>query len=222
MNLREDLNLIKLNEKEKTMAYKALRGYENKLCSGAELGIKEFYEGVYSKQILEIGFGKGDVIKQLSKQGNKCYGIEASKLAIIHADSENINANLILLNVSESKLPYQDGQFDSVYIYNVIEFLENPLHCFQEIKRVLKADGELCLCFKDVGISAYPNFINHNSIVTFLKQLYFKVEETNFFDYKGFEYIKAINKKVDRMEILDALHNDIDYEELYVDINERD
>ena len=200
------------------MVYKALRGYENKLCSGVEVGIKDFYDGIYGKQILEIGFGKGELLKQLSKQGNKCYGIEASKLAIINAEKENIIANLIMLDVSADKLPYQDGNFDAVYIYNTIEYLENPLHCFQEIKRVLKADGNLYLCFKDIGISAYPNFINHESIMTFLKQLYFKVESSHMGDSE-FEYIEAINKKVDKMEILDVLHNDVDYEELYQDLN---
>ena len=96
------------------MVYDALRAYENKLCSGVEEGVTKFHN-IFGKQILEIGFGKGKLLKLLSKQGNKCFGIEASKLAIITAEKEDINANIIMLDVSNSKLPYQDGHFDLLH-----------------------------------------------------------------------------------------------------------
>lgn len=199
------------------MSFNALRAYENKLSTEIGKGENKFYDGVFGKQILEIGFGKAELLKQLVKQGNKCYGIEASKLAILNAEEENINANLILLDVSSTNFPYQDGHFDIIYIYNVIEFLENPLHCFSEIKRVLKSDGELRLCFKEnENILAYPGFIYLENIKKFVNQLYFKIEDV--IEKDEIKYIKAINKKLDKMEILDILHNEIDQSDIYKEI----
>ena len=101
--------------------YNAKLRLANLLKKGVEQGLEK-YSNVFKKSVLEIGFGSGELITLLSDQANNCYGIDASKLAILQLLEKNVKIPAILMDVSQEVLPFQDGHFDYVYMYNTLEY----------------------------------------------------------------------------------------------------
>lgn len=95
-------------------------------------------------KILEIGFGKGNDLVNMSKLGLDCYGIEISKIAVERVRARSKNLHLFVGKAE--KLPFKRGSFDGVYcvrtLYHLIEEKAMP-----EMIRVLKKDGILYLPF---------------------------------------------------------------------------
>jgi ubiquinone/menaquinone biosynthesis C-methylase UbiE len=50
-------------------------------------------------------------------------------------------ANKILLNLEVGKIPYSDGFFDAILVFEVLEHIKNIDHIMKEIERVLKPNG---------------------------------------------------------------------------------
>lgn len=93
------------------------------------------------KNILEVGCGAGQFIRALKFLNSKieCYGCDISKSAIDKARALNDGVNYTLS--TNNVLPYEDEKFDSVFIYDVLEHVEEPLKIISEVKRVLKTGG---------------------------------------------------------------------------------
>lgn len=53
-------------------------------------------------------------------------------------------------DISFEKLPWQNGFFDAVSAWQVIEHLENPHHFIREVYRVLRPDGSFFLSTPNV------------------------------------------------------------------------
>ncbi|WP_025141656.1 class I SAM-dependent methyltransferase [Pedobacter jeongneungensis] len=105
--------------------------------------------------VLEIGHGNGGHIAQLlSKAENlKYYGADISETII--AEAEKINQDLVDKGIVHfkltdgSNLPFEDNQFNKIFTVNTIYFWSNPSEYLKEIKRVLKPNGVLAICFAD-------------------------------------------------------------------------
>ena len=115
------------------------------------------------EEVLEIGFGTGKYLKQIAQsvgETGKVHGIDLSSgmlkvTAKRLSDSRLLNwINLICGDAV--KLPYEDDQFDAVFMSFTLELFDTPEIpiVLNEIKRVLKPQGRLALVSMSKGNGA--------------------------------------------------------------------
>jgi 2-polyprenyl-3-methyl-5-hydroxy-6-metoxy-1,4-benzoquinol methylase len=103
-----------------------------------------------SARVLEIGSGKGRLIKALIEQGFDAYGIEPSKRSFEVARQLGCNT---IYNCTIDEMhsnPELNRQYDFIILWHVLEHLENPAEILKLLKRFLSKDGFI--------IIAVPNF----------------------------------------------------------------
>jgi len=155
---------------------------------------------------LEVGFGKGELIRYMIETGNFAYGVDVGQLSLEGAIEDGFidQANLIWLDAAVDRLPYLNDFFDMVFMLETIEHLSSPIHTLYEIKRVLKNNGKLLLSFppyEKMGYGpglhshVYPGLLAQEPFRRMMKQLYFK--QLNYREIGGtdayvFENIKEV------------------------------
>lgn len=91
-------------------------------------------------KVLDIGFGNGKLINELSSiTSGKFYGIEISEDMIIRGQKKYPNLNLSYGNILES--PFEDNFFNCIYTINTIYFWDDFNKGLMEVKRILKNQG---------------------------------------------------------------------------------
>src|SRR3989339_1971960 len=100
--------------------------------------IKDLKSGA---KVMELGSGAGQFIRQIKaiRPDLVCYGSDISEHAISLA--KQANDGVIYDLSSEKKLPYEDGSFDAVLIFDVLEHVTDPGAIVAEAHRVLKSEG---------------------------------------------------------------------------------
>ncbi|MGH7889074.1 MAG: class I SAM-dependent methyltransferase, partial [Thermodesulfobacteriota bacterium] len=103
--------------------------------------------------VLDIGFGGGVTIPQISKlayNGKTC-GVDFSEPMVRQGEKKFrrlIEQGRVELRLGDiACLPYQDNIFDKVCSVNAIYFWTNPLENLLEIRRIMKKDGRLVVSF---------------------------------------------------------------------------
>lgn len=102
--------------------------------------------------VLDIGFGNGYLLKQLSSESNAdFYGIDISDDMIKQATKRNhkkIQAGKMTLDKGNiSKLNYENQSFDYIYTVNTVYFWEDLWQGYSEVFRVLKEGGTFANVF---------------------------------------------------------------------------
>lgn len=91
-------------------------------------------------KILDIGFGNGKFINELSQNSQAgFYGIDISKDMIVAANKKYPNIKFSLANILES--PFEDEFFNTIYTINTIYFWGDLEKGMREVYRNLKDDG---------------------------------------------------------------------------------
>lgn len=93
---------------------------------------------------LDIGCGNGTLLEAAEPHAETVAGIDISDDAIALTRDRVPRATLIRGN-AEDPLPFSDENYDSVFLLDVIEHLENPVHALREIRRVLREHGLLII-----------------------------------------------------------------------------
>jgi SAM-dependent methyltransferase len=102
-------------------------------------------------QILELGFGSGVAVQELSRRVTQgCVaGIDFSRAMLSAARRRNtaaLRSGRVDLRYGDvADLPFEDGRFDKAYSIHSIYFWRQPLKALQNIMRVLKPGGMLVL-----------------------------------------------------------------------------
>jgi len=104
--------------------------------------IEKLINKVEDKFAVDLGIGTGLFTKILREKGYKVIGIDISDEMLKIA--KNRGFEVIKHDLNEP-LPFNDESFDFVFSMTSIEFLKNPENLFEEVKRVLKKDGEFLL-----------------------------------------------------------------------------
>ena len=94
-----------------------------------------------SQSLLEVGCGRGEMLREFKNLGLLCTGIDRDSFYEneIIADGMKFKA----FNLSESPFPYEDNSFDIVYTKSFVEHIDNPEFFLNECKRVLKPNGKI-------------------------------------------------------------------------------
>ena len=88
---------------------------------------------------LDIGCNTGALVKAFRDLGIEAYGVDVSQAVISNAPQE-VKGYLTQLNITQDRLPFEDGRFDLVTILDVLEHLPHFHWGLCEIRRVLKVD----------------------------------------------------------------------------------
>lgn len=96
--------------------------------------LSKLFEGIFHDDfkgsILDLGCGDGSLVNLLNAQnGIVCKGID-----IDHG-----------VDFEKDKLPYNNGEFDIIVMYSVIEHLRDPGNLLTEIKRICKNKGKVII-----------------------------------------------------------------------------
>ena len=104
------------------------------------------------EDVLEVGFGTGCSLVQLASSvgdKGKVYGIDLTPGMIERArnrlEKKGLSKRVELREGDARQMPYEDRQFDAVYMSAVLELFDTPdiPVVLREIRRVLKVEGRL-------------------------------------------------------------------------------
>jgi ubiquinone/menaquinone biosynthesis C-methylase UbiE len=134
----------------------ACEGYEDFLSSDGEnlsRRLKAAFELASVEPgmtILDVGCGRGEIVRHCAHLGADAYGIDYAPAAIrLSKDVLTRNGTQIgvmaLAQADAKKLPFPTGMFDRVLIFDVVEHLHPwELHeALLDVRRVMKDDGLL-------------------------------------------------------------------------------
>lgn len=105
------------------------------------------------EKVLEIGFGRGTALIEISKavgETGEVYGIDLTP-EMVQITKQSLAKNHIFnVKVEEGdarNLPYEEDYFDVVYMASTLELFDIPdiPIVLNEIKRVIKPTGRLCI-----------------------------------------------------------------------------
>jgi len=205
-------------------ANKSLDGY---VGMGVEKGRVDMFNDIKGKNIIEFGYGSGDLLKYLETRGNKVTGVDCSSANYYTAKSKGVQGSLLKLDVSKERLPFLDGDFDVVFAFEILEHLSDPIHFLNEAKRIAKEDAIFFISHPipskiegyKFGRHAfnYPGLFEKENFDRFLMQMSFKFDKYLEDSYHAF--YKLFNKRYHRMNILDVINLDIDGVKHYSDLN---
>ncbi|MBN1964387.1 MAG: class I SAM-dependent methyltransferase [Anaerolineae bacterium] len=137
----------------------ACEGYEDFLASDGEnlsRRLKAAFELAAVEpgmKILDVGCGRGEIVRRCALLGADAYGIDYARAAIrlsrdvLKRDGTHITGVMALVQADAKKLPYPTGTFDRVLMFDIVEHL-HPWElqaALLEARRVLKPDGRLII-----------------------------------------------------------------------------
>jgi cyclopropane fatty-acyl-phospholipid synthase-like methyltransferase len=105
-------------------------------------------------RLLDVGCGRGEIIRHCMRLGVEAYGIDYAEVAtlmtrdVIWQEQELADGQATtsgVLRADAKKLPFPDGYFDRVLLFDVVEHLYpwELQEALEDISRVMKADGQL-------------------------------------------------------------------------------
>lgn len=134
------------------------------------------------KRVLEIACGSGiglGLLAEKSKEVVAC-DIDDRLLDYIRENyKKNKKISIIKLDANK-RLPFQDGNFDSVVLYESIYYLENPENFVKEVYRILKQKGTLLISLPNKDIPSFipsplsKNYLSVPDLHSLLLNSYFK------------------------------------------------
>src|SRR3954451_11908286 len=95
------------------------------------------------KRVLDAGCGAGYGSAELARMAERVVGIDVAAEAVAFARTNYELPNLRFEQASCTELPFEDGSFDLIVAFEVIEHLENWKGFLQEARRVLAPAGQL-------------------------------------------------------------------------------
>lgn len=98
--------------------------------------------------LLDIGCGRGQVLKLLASRANRAVGVDIDAGARQLARAELLLAgvpNCSLRKGDMHRLPFGDGEFDTIILDDVLGQADRPVQVLEEARRLLKPAGRLFL-----------------------------------------------------------------------------
>jgi 2-polyprenyl-3-methyl-5-hydroxy-6-metoxy-1,4-benzoquinol methylase len=110
------------------------------------------------KMLLEIGFGSGKVLNEMSKLGWDVQGVDF--------DDENVRQvrtqyGLAVHSGLLEEIKYPDDYFDAIFLSHVIEHVHDPISLIKECERILKEQGMIVLLTPNAESLSHIYFKSH-------------------------------------------------------------
>jgi ubiquinone/menaquinone biosynthesis C-methylase UbiE len=114
-------------------------------------------EDLNGKTLLDGGCGTGWFTKVAIQRGANVTSIDISKKLVQITKDKNPTARVIECSILE--IPFPDNSFDYVISSDVIEHTPNPLKAAEELIRILKPKGKLCITVPNKSTWYFTLFI---------------------------------------------------------------
>ena len=103
------------------------------------------------EKILDVGCGDGNFSVLLKEACNakEVYGIEISEKGVELARKNGVK--VFQLDIDEEDFPFENNYFDAVFAGSVIEYLFDPDHLLEEVRKVLKDQGLFVITFPNLA-----------------------------------------------------------------------
>lgn len=112
-----------------------------------------------SERVLEIGFGPGRAIAELSRRSGHVYGVDRSDVMLRQASRRNaaaIRSGRVELRAGTVEaLPF-DGPFDVILAVNSLGFWTDPAARLEDLRRRLAADGRIAIVSQPRAVKETP------------------------------------------------------------------
>lgn len=154
-----------------------------------------------TRRLLEVGCGAGEHTNylQIRNPQAEVYGLDISPENIKKCEASKVSCKTTFKISQAEKIPFDDGFFDEVYCFEVLEHVSDFNQSLGEIKRVLKPNGKLSLSVpleesELMLASFYPDYFNdigHQR--TFTKEKLIKGLTDNGFDIDKYQQWNAID-----------------------------
>jgi ubiquinone/menaquinone biosynthesis C-methylase UbiE len=146
-------------------------------------------------KVLDIGCGTGNWLVRLAKKYKKfeLHGIDRSQGMLAVAAKKN--QNIELKTGLAEKLPYNDGEFDFVFMIEALHHFDDQAQSLREASRVLKPGG--CLFLIDPSLNGWSGlFWRSAKILPFERtsRFFFRDEAVRLLEGAGLEIMTAENK----------------------------
>lgn len=151
-------------------------------------------------KILDFGCGTGNYADKLQRvTGAKIYGVEPSDGMRDKASAKN--SSIKFCKGNHEKIPFENDFFDFIYMSDVIHHVPDIGIMFNELKRVLKVYGKICIAtqsHKQIDKRFYVKYFPSTAKVD--KERYPDIEEIILAGQKnGLEYIKSVIYRDDEL-----------------------
>lgn len=113
------------------------------------------------KSILDVGAGCGVTVRELLDERKVVSGVSCNPKEIVIAKKE-FNVELELADMHD--LPFGDGSFDGLIMWDVLEHSVAPFIALSEAKRVLQPKGKILIYMPDEN--DWTDCIYHYSVMT--------------------------------------------------------
>ncbi|MBN1292609.1 MAG: class I SAM-dependent methyltransferase [Candidatus Latescibacteria bacterium] len=160
-----------------------------------------------NEKLLDLGIGTGLASINFSKIGLKIYGIDASQEMLNVCKSKSFTNQLLLHNIADFPIPFDDSFFNHVICCGVLHFFDDLTGLFFEIKRVIRKNGIFAFTISPSNLfkndEDYKDFIE--SPTGWGVSIYKHSQEyiNNLLKNSGFELIKeqrVLLKDADKIE----------------------
>ena len=110
------------------------------------------------EKILDLGIGTGLASINFSKIGLKVYGLDISEEMLNICRIKSFAEELKLHNLSDNRIPYNDGYFNHIICSGVFHFLSDLGNIFSEVARIIREGGIFAFTIApDNRVAEYTN-----------------------------------------------------------------
>lgn len=96
-------------------------------------------------KIIDVGCGDGYGTHTLQRHGFDGVGVDISEEMIVRANEQKVDETIIFHQADVHHLPFSAEQFDGALVINVLEWTEHPFGVLQELRRVIRPGGFICV-----------------------------------------------------------------------------
>ncbi len=116
--------------------------------------------------VLDVGCGSGLFLNQISGKAKLAVGIDLS-LRLLQKAKEYTGENVFVVQADADHLPIQNGSFDAVFSFTLLQNMPNPAETAAELNRVAKAGGKVVLTGlkKAFGLPKFMDIVESSGLV---------------------------------------------------------
>jgi len=138
-----------------------------------------------NKSVLDVATGTGSLAIALSPKATRVVGIDLSAKMLNIARKKKRNKNLSFLQMDASAMEFQENEFDIVTISLGLHDmpLEIRTAVLEEVKKVLKKDGELYILEYDLPRNKLLGLVSSRLINLYESRYYLEFSKSNLINY---------------------------------------